>query len=109
MNHKKRFKDSLNIIDETDFKNHKTKLNKILEKLSLVDICCVCLCITDNKTICEHSLCNKCYHKISNKKCPLCRLNICKEEDKKNIDNSNFLNNRLLYLLIDQILDEILI
>ena len=35
--------------------------------------CCVCYEKTVKKTICKHNLCFKCYLKLEQKSCPLCR------------------------------------
>ena len=53
-------------------------------KIDKNNTCCVCYEKTNTKTLCEHSLCNRCWSKIEinndedekNIPCPLCRENI---------------------------------
>ena len=41
-----------------------------------LDKCCVCYDVNTIYTKCDHNLCRKCYYKIDNKKCPVCRTSI---------------------------------
>lgn len=37
--------------------------------------CCVCMSITQQTTKCNHTLCVRCFLKLPNKMCPICRAN----------------------------------
>ena len=52
-------------------------------KVDKTGVCCVCYEKTDTKTVCKHSLCNRCWSKIeiggedhNECACPMCRENI---------------------------------
>ena len=58
--------------------------------------CCVCYNDTKDKLICNHVCCKKCFYKIENNLCPLCR-NETSIYDKNNYDN----NPKYIHVYID--------
>lgn len=66
--------------------NHKDNIETLLKiKYSFIRLygeineCSVCLENTVTKTICGHSLCQKCYSQLQEKKCPTCRSELIDE------------------------------
>ena len=66
--------------------NYKDDIEKLLKiKYSFIRLygevneCSVCLENTITKTVCGHSLCQKCYSQIQEKICPICRSELIDE------------------------------
>ena len=66
-----------------------TELLKIKElhiKLFGVDTeCCVCAEKTQTKTVCNHTICQKCYIKLEKKTCPICRKKLAETQPRMQI------------------------
>lgn len=63
--------------DDIEDMNNIRKIN--IQLFGNQNDCCVCYDNTVFKLACSHSLCQKCYLKLSYKKCPMCRVDLINE------------------------------
>ena len=49
---------------------------EFITRANNIDKCCVCYDVTSVKTSCNHFLCRECFNNMTNKTCPICRVDL---------------------------------